>query len=119
MRARNQKTGARLRLVLKPDFALGPGKIDLLQGIQDTGSIAAAGRRMGMSYRRAWLLIEELNRSFKTPLVAASKGGAAGGGAVLTATGKQVLQRYRRMEKLTAKAIGKEWAVLRRLAAPE
>jgi len=95
----NKTTGARLRVVLRPDVALGPGKAALLQGIQETGSIAAAGRRMKMSYKRAWSLIESLNRDFGVPLVSTSKGGKAFGGAALTETGARVLALYRSMEQ--------------------
>jgi molybdate transport system regulatory protein len=115
MKPKNQKPGARLRIVLEPGMALGPGKIDLLESIKETGSISAAGKRMRMSYRRAWLLVDELNGYFSGPLVEASKGGADGGGAALTAFGKDVLERYRRMEARTADAIKAELAALRRL----
>ena len=117
MRIGNRTVGARLRIVLEPDLAIGPGKADLLEGIRDTGSIAAAGRRLGMSYKRAWLLVETMNRCFKRPLVEASKGGRAGGGAMLTELGEEVLARYRRMETLTADAIEPEMAALRRSVA--
>jgi len=88
----------RLRIMLAPGQWLGPGKADLLEGIADTGSIAAAGRRMGMSYKRAWGLVEGLNQMFGAPLVAASRGGAAHGGAGLTPLGAEVLALYRRAE---------------------
>ena len=85
---------------------MGPGKADLLDNIVATGSIAAAGRRMSMSYRRAWLLIDEMNRVFKSPVVSTAKGGkGGGGGAVLTKVGREVLARYRNMQAVTAKAI--------------
>ena len=113
MKAGNRTLGARLRIVLEPDVAIGPGKADLLQGIQETGSIAAAGRSMGMSYKRAWHLVETMNRCFKRPLVEASRGGRAGGGARLTDLGREVLARYRRMEALTAEVIEPEMAALR------
>ena len=67
----------RLRILLGRDIAIGPGKADLLEGIRDTGSIAAAGRRLGMSYKRAWLLVETMNRCFSRPMVEALKGGKA------------------------------------------
>ena len=117
MKASNRTPGARLRIVLEPDIAIGPGKADLLQGITETGSIAAAGRRMGMSYKRAWYLISTMNRCFETPLVEASKGGRTGGGAVLTALGDEVLTRYRRMESLTCRAIEPEMRELRKVLA--
>jgi molybdate transport system regulatory protein len=115
MRIGNRTVGARLRIVLEPDIAIGPGKADLLEGIRDTGSIAAAGRRLGMSYKRAWLLVETMNACFKSPLVEASRGGRARGGATLTSDGERVLDCYRRMEALTGKAIAKELTTLRSL----
>ena len=87
----------RLRVVLGPDTLFGPGKADLLQGIAETGSIAAASRRMGMSYKRAWYLIDTLNTYFREPVVISSKGGLKGGGATLTDTGKTVLAQYRQI----------------------
>jgi molybdate transport system regulatory protein len=104
----------RLRVQIAPGIALGPGKADLLDGIRETGSIAAAGRRMRMSYKRAWQLVDELNRLFALPLVEASKGGSGGGGATLTRTGRDVLARYRRMHAACCAAIGSDVAALYR-----
>lgn len=84
----------RARLLQGEDIALGPGKVDLLQAIADTGSISAAARSMGMSYRRAWLLVDTMNRCFRSPLVASAAGGSHGGGAHLTDKGVEILQRY-------------------------
>jgi molybdate transport system regulatory protein len=114
MKAGNRTPGSRLRIVLEPDIAIGPGKADILQGIRDTGSIAAAGRRMGMSYKRAWYLVESMNRCFVSPLVSASKGGRSGGGTRLTELGETVLASYRRMETLAASAIAPEMKKLKR-----
>jgi molybdate transport system regulatory protein len=90
------------RLTLRIDFdderAIGPGKIKLLELIDALGSISAAGRRMGMSYRRAWLLVDALNRCFREPLVASHAGGAHGGGASLTPAGCAVVRHYRAVE---------------------
>jgi molybdate transport system regulatory protein len=90
------------RLTLRIDLAslgsIGPGKIRLLELVDETGSISAAGRAMNMSYRRAWLLVDEINRQFKNPLVATRLGGEAGGGAALTPFGKSMVQHYRDME---------------------
>jgi molybdate transport system regulatory protein len=90
------------RLTLRIDFddqrAIGPGKIKLLELIDALGSISAAGRRMGMSYRRAWLLVDALNRCFREPLVASRAGGAHGGGAALTPAGGAVIRHYRAVE---------------------
>lgn len=110
----DRRIGAELRVVVAPGIMLGPGKAALLEGIRETGSIAAAGRRMGMSYKRAWYLVETLNGHFETPLVEASKGGRAGGGAKLTPLGDVVLDSYRSMEALTDKAIARVLARLRR-----
>lgn len=110
--------GVHLRVTLKRDVAIGPGKADLLEGIAATGSIAAAGRRMGMSYKRAWLLVGTMNRCFRTPVVEAAKGGQAGGGARLTPLGAQVLAIYRRMQARTGRAIARDLAILERRLAP-
>ncbi|HRY25679.1 MAG: LysR family transcriptional regulator [Geminicoccaceae bacterium] len=115
MKAGNRTLGLRLRVVLEPDIAIGPGKADLLEGIGETGSIAAAGRRMGMSYKRAWLLVETMNRCFREPLVRTSRGGSARGGAVLTPAGAEVLALYRRMEERSARAVEAELAGLQAL----
>ncbi len=104
----------RLRLMAGEDIAIGPGKADLLSAIAETGSIAAAGRRLDMSYRRAWLLVETMNRCFQAPLVEAAKGGPKGGGASLSPLGTEVLERYRRMESLAEQAIAGEVKALRR-----
>ena len=117
MKAGNQTTGARLRVVLAPDVAIGPGKADLLEGVGETGSIAAAGRRLGMSYKKAWGLIEALNGQFGTPLVATSRGGSRRGGAELTDLGQKVLGQYRAMEAKTEKAIAGDIAGMRKLLA--
>ncbi|SDH41430.1 winged helix-turn-helix domain-containing protein [Alloyangia pacifica] len=94
----------RLRILFGTDAMLGPGKADLLEHIRATGSIAAAGRAMAMSYKRAWSLVEEMNRAFRAPLVDSSRGGAKGGGAHLTATGEEVLANYRALEDIIAEA---------------
>jgi molybdate transport system regulatory protein len=87
----------RLRALLGFSVAIGPGKAELLAGVAETGSISAAGRRMAMSYKRAWYLIDTMNRCFRSPLVEAVKGGRRGGGAHLTAVGVEVLALYRAM----------------------
>ena len=90
------------RLTLRIDFdearAIGPGKIKLLELIDALGSISAAGRRMGMSYRRAWLLVDNLNHCFREPVIASHAGGAHGGGAALTQLGVAVVRHYRAIE---------------------
>ncbi|BDA84127.1 hypothetical protein Sa4125_16690 [Aureimonas sp. SA4125] len=88
-----------LRLDFDAGRRLGHGKIALLEAVERHGSIAAAGREFGMSYRRAWLLVDELNRMFSAPMVAARGGGRNGGGAALTETGSRVVALYRAAEK--------------------
>jgi molybdate transport system regulatory protein len=102
----NMTEGLRFRVVLKPGVALGPGKADLLEAIDQTASLTAAAKRFGMSYKRGWSLVQELNRDFAEPLVETEKGGVGGGGgARLTKLGRYVLERYRRMEDDAGKAI--------------
>ena len=107
----------RLRILLGPDIALGPGKAALLEALARTGSISAAAREMGMSYRRAWLLVDTMNHCFHAPLVEASKGGAGGGGARVTELGLDVLARYRAMELKAAASIAAEMREFSRLLA--
>jgi molybdate transport system regulatory protein len=106
-------TRLRLRIVFGDLVMLGPGKADLLQGIRETGSIAAAGRRMKMSYKRAWMLVETMNAAFREPLVESVRGGARGGGARLTQAGDAVLAHYRRLEGCAAEAGAAEIAAIR------
>jgi len=87
----------RLRLLFGDRLVFGPGKGELLARIEESGSIAAAGRALGMSYKRAWALVEEMNAAFRAPLVISARGGAGGGGATLTAEGQEVLAAYRAM----------------------
>ena len=104
----------RLRIVFDEARFLGPGKIELLGGIARTGSIAAAGREMGMSYKRAWDLVATLNAMFAAPLVASARCGAGGGGAVLTPMGAKILALYAQVE---AAAYGAGGPALDQLAA--
>ena len=104
-----------LRIDLAPGTQLGPGKAMLLEKISETGSIAAAGRSMGMSYKRAWYLVDTLNGYFHAPLVVSSKGGKAGGGATLTPLGAQVLALYRHMEDTAEVATHADLDALRSL----
>lgn len=101
-----------LRVTFSAEFYLGPGRADLLEGIAETGSIAAAGKRMGMSYKRAWGLVQALNAGWGTPLVETSRGGAAQGGATLTTDGEFVLARYRAMLEATRGAIAGDVAAV-------
>lgn len=94
----------RIRIVFGDDDMIGPGKAELLERIGRCGSIAAAGREMGMSYKRAWELVGTLNAMFREPLVESTRGGPGGGGAVLTAAGREVLDLYRAFEHQAAEA---------------
>lgn len=111
--------GLRLQLRLRSDIGIvmGPGRADLLGYIATTGSIAAAGRQMGMSYKRAWALVESMNTMFRVPLVEAVKGGVGGGGARLTQAGEQVLAAYRGFEA-AAEQSGAEYLAMLAEALP-
>jgi molybdate transport system regulatory protein len=99
---------ARLKLkaqLFKGDvIAFGPGKADLLDAIEKTGSITAAARKLGMSYKRAWDLVDVMNKCFRAPLVATGRGGAARGGAQVTPLGRKILTRYRALQRALDKA---------------
>ena len=88
-----------IRIDFDDEGRLGPGKVTLLERIAQEGSISAAGRSMNMSYRRAWELVADINRSFSEPLVAAQTGGKTGGGAVLTPRGEELVRHYRAIER--------------------
>src|SRR5881392_2021820 len=105
----------RVRISKGDDIAIGPGKVDLLEAIGETGSITSAAKRLGMSYRRAWLLVDTMNRCFRKPVVEAEAGGKRGGGARLTALGAEVAQRYRRIERRAAQASAADILALKRL----
>lgn len=105
-----------VRVDLPNGRQLGPGKARLLELVADHGSITAAGKAMGMSYRRAWLLIEDLNTSFDGKLVDAKPGGAGGGGATLTELGRHILAAYRAIEARTGSS--PELALLQSHLAP-
>lgn len=97
-----------LRIDMPSKLRLGRGKIELLEHIRDTGSITAAGRRMDMSYRRAWQLVDTINRMFTAVAVEAQRGGRQGGGAVVTPFGEELIARFRRMEMLVVVALDEE-----------
>ena len=101
-----------LRVTFSDTFYIGPGRADLLELIAETGSISAAGKRMGMSYKRAWSLVQALNEGFGAALVETSRGGSAQG-ATLTEAGQNVLRLYRQMQDKTRAAIANEVAALR------
>lgn len=107
----------RIRIMQGRNIAFGPGKADLLSALAETGSLNQAARRMGMSYMRAWLLVQEMNRSYAKPLVKAERGGSHGGGASLTITGQKVLTLYREMEQASLEAMGERWEGMQKLLA--
>jgi len=114
---------AATRLSIRIDLAsgdrIGPGKIALLEAIRSTGSISAAARSLGMSYRRAWLLVEEVNGALREPAVAAETGGRHGGGAALTAVGERVIDLYRAIETHARSAAGGEFRAIGKLVRPQ
>jgi molybdate transport system regulatory protein len=93
-----------IRVMFPKGTYLGPGKVQLLEGIAEHGSIAAAGKAMGMSYKRAWYLADAINEMFEEPLVLKQHGGRSGGGAALTKQGHAVINHYRSVQKLAAEA---------------
>ncbi|MFC0408531.1 winged helix-turn-helix domain-containing protein [Roseomonas elaeocarpi] len=101
-----------LRIDLGQGLRIGPGKVVLLEEIGRNGSISAAGRALRMSYRRAWELVEDLNRGFGTPVVETAAGGAGGGGARLTPAGAAVVQHYRAVEARAAEAVAEHLGAL-------
>ena len=109
----------KLTIALASGARIGPGKIALLKSVRETGSIAAAGRAMGMDYKRAWLLIDSLNRAFDKPAVRRTTGGSGGGGAVLTDFGQDLLERYSRLQAAAAELAAADLAALERQAVPD
>ena len=99
-----------LRISFRKSIAMGPGKADLLEAIAASGSISAAARKLSMSYRRAWLLVDTMNGCFKSPLVETLTGGARGGGAQVTVLGHDVVKRYREMENKAGESVTREMA---------
>ncbi len=114
-----QDARTRFRVQVKHAVAIGPGKADVLQAIAETGSIAEAGRRLGMSYQRVWSLVRAMNGDFVEPLVLTQRGGTAGGGAGLTDSGTRVLSIYRAIERDAERAVAKRLPQLLALIRPE
>jgi molybdate transport system regulatory protein len=102
----------RFRITAGDVIAVGPGKIALLEAIAETGSITSAAKSLDMSYRRAWLLMDQLNRSLREPAADSAKGGQHGGGSELTESGRQLIQLYRRIERTAGKACERDIKVL-------
>jgi len=105
----------RMRVVCGRNIALGPGKVELLALVGETGSIGEAAKRMEMSYMRAWTLIQTMNECFKAPLVVTARGGQKGGGAKLTESGRQALALYQQIEEESVHATETTWKALQRL----
>ena len=108
----------KLRIDLDPDMRIGPGKIELLERIAATNSISVASRTMGMSYKRAWDLVDEMNRMFKEDVVARQIGGRNGGGATLTPFGADLVWRFRFIERAAQGAVASQLAALQAAIAP-
>ena len=107
----------RIRIYLGDGHSVGPGKVQLLEAVRELGSISAAARSMGMAYRHAWELIDDMNQCFRSPVVTGSSGGRAGGGATLTPFGEEVVRRFRAMEKRARKAMARDVEALDRQVA--
>ena len=99
----------RFRILVGSEIAIGPGKANLLEAIEEAGSIQLAARSMGMSYMRAWNLIQTMNKCFHEPIITATRGGGQGGEAHLTKLGKKILTLYRKMEKKSTISTEKYW----------
>jgi len=108
----------RIRVIAGDQIALGPGKVDLLEAIDRSGSISKAARELGLSYRRAWNLVDTMNKSFKSSLVEGSAGGKKGGGAHLTPLGKKIAKTYRTMESKVEAAMQSNWKVIQNSLKP-
>jgi molybdate transport system regulatory protein len=105
----------RFRIHCGDDIAIGPGKAELLEKVQEAGSIAEAAKQMGMSYMRAWTLIRTMQRCFKKPLLKVVRGGPKGGGAELTDTGRSILELYHRLEEQCLEATQDTWDRIKEL----
>ncbi len=121
-RASGKRAGAsgskpQIRIMFRKAIAMGPGKADLLRAIEGSGSISAAARDLGMSYRRAWLLVDTMNQCFRSPVVETLTGGQRGGGARVTELGREVLGRYVAMEAKAAASVRRDLAAFTRLMA--
>jgi len=102
----------RPRIYLNADLIVGPGKVELLKAVRDTGSISAAARQLGMNYKRAWYLLDTLNKGFHQPVIEAAQGGRGGGGARLTALGETLITYYTAIEAACTAATEHQLAAL-------
>lgn len=112
---RHARGPTKLRVMYGTEIAIGPGKAELLRAIRATGSISASAKRLGMSYRRAWLLVDTMNRCFRKPVVSSATGGAGGGGAVVTPFGLEILERFGAMTRAVDRALDPELTRLEKL----
>ena len=117
-KTKNLQCRSRYRIMSGDLIALGPGKVDLLESIDQEGSISQAARQSHLSYRRAWDMVDTMNRCFKKPLVKSATGGQGGGGAELTPLGKKVIAIYREMENKAGQATQEEWNSLKKYLSP-
>ena len=99
--------GVRIRVDLASGCSVGPGKVSLLEAIETEGSLTLAARRLKMSYRRAWNLLDDLNNSFEAPMVETAVGGRSGGGARVTESGRELIREFRELERGVARLAGK------------
>jgi molybdate transport system regulatory protein len=114
---RHARGPAKLRVMFGTEIAIGPGKADLLEAIAATGSISESARRLGMSYRRAWLLADTMNRCFREPVIASVAGGTGGGGARVTPFGRRVLAQFRAMQARVERSIDRDLSAFSELLA--
>ncbi len=104
----------RIRIAVGDNIAIGQGKADILAAVGRTGSISGAARELAMSYRKAWLLVDEMNQCFRSPVVVATKGGLRGGGAQVTALGEEALARFREIQAKASAAITEDVRAFRK-----
>jgi molybdate transport system regulatory protein len=105
----------RFRVVCGKNIALGPGKVELLRFLVETGSLNQAARRMNMSYMRAWMLVNQMNKCFREPVAIAERGGKTGGGMKVTDTGRRALTLYRQFESRACRSTAASWRSFQKL----
>lgn len=113
MSGKRHQLRPRFRVVSNETIALGPGKVDLLRLVAETGSISEAARKLGMSYMRAWTLIRTMNHCFTSDLILCARGGKTGGGAHLSPLGRRILKLYTEIEKNSMRAAAPAWSQIR------